>query len=89
MRRKEITFITIRDLRAENISSKIAAPMLRDPITILKELDIYIICFTCFFRKWKSTIQSTTPLIILGFVRLLTTAGVDYQVKFYVCLLMT
>ncbi|XP_060674232.1 uncharacterized protein At4g17910 isoform X2 [Ziziphus jujuba] len=30
--------------------------------------------------KWKSAIQSTAPLIILGFVRLLTTAGVDYQV---------
>ncbi|KAL5550980.1 hypothetical protein UlMin_001156 [Ulmus minor] len=30
--------------------------------------------------KWKNAVQSTSPLIILGFSRLLTTAGVDYQV---------
>lgn len=30
--------------------------------------------------NWKTALQSTSPLIILGFVRLVTTAGVDYQV---------
>ncbi|KAF3449423.1 hypothetical protein FNV43_RR10151 [Rhamnella rubrinervis] len=30
--------------------------------------------------NWKTAIQSTSPLLILGFVRLLSTAGVDYQV---------
>lgn len=30
--------------------------------------------------KWKTALQSTSPLIILGFVRLVSTAGVDYQV---------
>ncbi|XP_062027128.1 uncharacterized protein At4g17910 isoform X3 [Rosa rugosa] len=31
------------------------------------------------WTKWKTAIQSTSPLIILGFVRLLSTAGLDYQ----------
>ncbi|PQM35040.1 uncharacterized protein Pyn_24961 [Prunus yedoensis var. nudiflora] len=31
-------------------------------------------------RKWKTAIQSSSPLIILGFARLLSTRGVDYQV---------
>ncbi|GMH28807.1 hypothetical protein Nepgr_030650 [Nepenthes gracilis] len=31
-------------------------------------------------RKWTSTLQSTFPLILLGLVRLILTAGVDYQV---------
>lgn len=30
--------------------------------------------------SWKTTIVSTSPLIILGFLRLVTTTGVDYQV---------
>ncbi|XP_027347432.1 uncharacterized protein At4g17910 [Abrus precatorius] len=30
--------------------------------------------------NWKTAIVSTGPLIILGFIRLITTAGVDYQV---------
>ncbi|KAM4073480.1 hypothetical protein ACB094_10G022600 [Castanea mollissima] len=30
--------------------------------------------------RWKTALQSTSPLIILGFVRLISTAGVDYQV---------
>ncbi|KAM2543147.1 hypothetical protein TB2_022499 [Malus domestica] len=31
-------------------------------------------------RSWKTAIQSASPLIILGFARLLSTTGVDYQV---------
>ncbi|TQD97006.1 hypothetical protein C1H46_017405 [Malus baccata] len=30
-------------------------------------------------RSWKTAIQSASPLIILGFARLLSTTGVDYQ----------
>ncbi|KAK9274759.1 hypothetical protein L1049_022011 [Liquidambar formosana] len=30
--------------------------------------------------KWKTALQSTSPLIFLGFGRLVSTAGVDYQV---------
>ncbi|KAG5001504.1 hypothetical protein AAZX31_08G263300 [Glycine max] len=30
--------------------------------------------------SWKTAIVSTSPLIILGFLRLVTTTGVDYQV---------
>ncbi|GLT72569.1 hypothetical protein SLA2020_444930 [Shorea laevis] len=30
--------------------------------------------------NWRTALQSTSPLIILGFVRLVSTAGVDYQV---------
>ncbi|KAK7317764.1 hypothetical protein RJT34_02258 [Clitoria ternatea] len=30
--------------------------------------------------NWKTAIVSTSPLIILGFIRLITTTGVDYQV---------
>ncbi|XP_065635235.1 uncharacterized protein At4g17910 isoform X3 [Quercus suber] len=30
--------------------------------------------------RWKTALQSTSPLMILGFVRLISTAGVDYQV---------
>ncbi|TKY58536.1 endoplasmic reticulum membrane [Spatholobus suberectus] len=30
--------------------------------------------------SWKTSIVSTSPLIILGFLRLVTTTGVDYQV---------
>ncbi|XP_050265073.1 uncharacterized protein At4g17910 isoform X4 [Quercus robur] len=30
--------------------------------------------------RWKTALQSTSPLIILGLVRLISTAGVDYQV---------
>ncbi|MED6192542.1 hypothetical protein PIB30_011070 [Stylosanthes scabra] len=30
--------------------------------------------------NWKTAIVSTSPLIILGFLRLVTTTGVDYQV---------
>ncbi|KAK7360838.1 hypothetical protein VNO77_02853 [Canavalia gladiata] len=30
--------------------------------------------------NWKTAIFSTSPLIILGFIRLITTTGVDYQV---------
>ncbi|KAB1215988.1 hypothetical protein CJ030_MR4G023620 [Morella rubra] len=30
--------------------------------------------------SWKTGLQSTSPLIVLGFVRLVSTAGVDYQV---------
>ncbi|KAF7829215.1 uncharacterized protein G2W53_020379 [Senna tora] len=29
---------------------------------------------------WKTAVQSIIPLVILGFVRLVTTAGIDYQV---------
>ncbi|KAL6183644.1 hypothetical protein ACLB2K_045055 [Fragaria x ananassa] len=32
------------------------------------------------WEKWKTAIKSTTPLIILGLARILSTAGVDYQV---------
>ncbi|XP_059443491.1 uncharacterized protein At4g17910 [Corylus avellana] len=30
--------------------------------------------------NWRTALQSTSPLIILGFARLVSTAGVDYQV---------
>ncbi|XP_044467207.1 uncharacterized protein At4g17910 isoform X3 [Mangifera indica] len=30
--------------------------------------------------NWKTALKTTSPLILLGFVRLLTTTGVDYQV---------
>ncbi|KAJ7943836.1 GPI-anchored wall transfer protein [Quillaja saponaria] len=30
--------------------------------------------------NWKSAVRSISPLIILGFIRLVTTMGVDYQV---------
>ncbi|XP_062146552.1 uncharacterized protein At4g17910 [Alnus glutinosa] len=30
--------------------------------------------------NWRTALQSTSPLIILGFLRLVSTAGVDYQV---------
>ena len=30
--------------------------------------------------NWKTSMQSISPLVILGFIRLLTTTGVDYQV---------
>ncbi|XP_050376363.1 uncharacterized protein At4g17910 [Argentina anserina] len=32
------------------------------------------------WAKWKAAIKSTTPLIILGFARTYSTAGLDYQV---------
>ncbi|XP_038680142.1 uncharacterized protein At4g17910 isoform X3 [Tripterygium wilfordii] len=31
-------------------------------------------------RNWKNAVQSTSPLLLLGFGRLLSTASVDYQV---------
>ncbi|XP_050152499.1 uncharacterized protein At4g17910 isoform X1 [Malus sylvestris] len=34
---------------------------------------------SCIPRSWKTAIQSASPLIILGFARLLSTTGVDYQ----------
>ena len=37
-----------------------------------------------FLRRWKTALQSTSPLIILGFVRLISTAGVDYQVELFI-----
>ncbi|GAB4860148.1 hypothetical protein Ancab_011626 [Ancistrocladus abbreviatus] len=30
--------------------------------------------------KWRATLQSTCPLVLLGLVRLVSTSGVDYQV---------
>ncbi|XP_058189780.1 uncharacterized protein At4g17910 isoform X2 [Rhododendron vialii] len=30
--------------------------------------------------KWKNALQSSSPLVVLGIARLLSTAGVDYQV---------
>lgn len=32
-------------------------------------------------RGWKTALQSTCPLILLGVARLASTTGVDYQVK--------
>jgi len=34
-----------------------------------------------FFRNWITGIKATAPLLLLGFIRLVTTSGVDYQVK--------
>ena len=34
------------------------------------------------FRNWKAAVQSTSPLLLLGFARLLTTRSVDYQVDY-------
>lgn len=35
----------------------------------------------CFSRSWKSAMKDTAPLLILGIIRILSTSGVDYQVR--------
>ncbi|KAF7126656.1 hypothetical protein RHSIM_Rhsim11G0016800 [Rhododendron simsii] len=41
-------------------------------------------------RKWKNARQSISPLVVLGIARLLSTSGVDYQVKLFLgCLWYT
>uniref|UniRef100_A0A453AQD5 Secreted protein n=1 Tax=Aegilops tauschii subsp. strangulata TaxID=200361 RepID=A0A453AQD5_AEGTS len=32
-----------------------------------------------FFRRWKAALRSISPLGFLGFARLISTSGVDYQ----------
>uniref|UniRef100_A0A453CFS5 Uncharacterized protein n=1 Tax=Aegilops tauschii subsp. strangulata TaxID=200361 RepID=A0A453CFS5_AEGTS len=36
-----------------------------------------------FFRRWKAALKSISPLVFLGFARLISTSGVDYQVLFF------
>ena len=33
------------------------------------------------FRNWITGLKATAPLLLLGFIRLVTTSGVDYQVN--------
>lgn len=56
-----------------------------------RNLSGYLIFFFLLFsfRKLKTAVQSTSPLIILGFSRLLSTKGVDYQVKIFQVYKMT
>jgi hypothetical protein len=44
---------------------------------------LFFFSFSCSFRSWRTALQSTSPLIILGFARLVSTAGVDYQVEIF------
>lgn len=42
----------------------------------------FLFACPCSLRKWKTALKSTSPLILLGFGRLVFTAGVDYQVEY-------
>lgn len=39
------------------------------------------LCFLLLCRSLKAALQSISPLILLGFSRLISTTGVDYQVS--------
>ncbi|KAG2398882.1 uncharacterized protein HKW66_Vig0086370 [Vigna angularis] len=43
-------------------------------------LTILTLLYIATKRSWKTAVVSSSPLIILGFLRLVTTTGVDYQV---------
>ncbi|KAL1200656.1 hypothetical protein V5N11_019842 [Cardamine amara subsp. amara] len=72
--------------QARDVSSGFVIP-LSPPLSIIKSFVTgSALCklsptFSCnCFRNWITGLKATAPLLLLGFIRLVTTSGVDYQV---------